>query len=151
MRRPLALRAEILDSLDQPDSEEALPEAIHRYARGERIRWIHHPSRQSQPVLRSACRQRRQNRGNARIYLLSRTIVGAAQQQVRVAGSGIILHHHDGWETVDEPVALRAQIEQLLVSLANRLRRVPIEEAAAEFCLLRLAALSDRELCQTVH
>ena len=50
MRRRLPLRPEIFGGLHDPSAEVHLPEAVHRHARQQRIRRIHQPLGQPQPV-----------------------------------------------------------------------------------------------------
>ena len=62
MRRPFALRAEILHRLDQAGAEIHLPEAIHGHARRQRIGGIDQPFGEAQAIVRHAGGQRRQRR-----------------------------------------------------------------------------------------
>ena len=55
-RAYVALRSEILDGLHQPHTEHTLPEAIHGYARGQRVGRLHNPFRQSEAVVGGARR-----------------------------------------------------------------------------------------------
>ena len=47
MARPFALGAEILDGLDEADTEELGPETIHHHAGGQRVLGLQKPARQT--------------------------------------------------------------------------------------------------------
>ena len=65
MRRPLALRAEIVQHLRKAGAEELAPHAVGVHARGQRIVGRHQPVRQIQPGRRGRrCRACRGSRGS---------------------------------------------------------------------------------------
>ena len=94
MRRRRPLRPEILGRLHNPRPENLLPEPVDRHPRRQRIRRIHHPLRQPQPVPRQARIHRRQHARHVRLHLFPRRIVHAPVQDV---GLGLcvrsLLHH----------------------------------------------------------
>ena len=58
MRRSLALRSEVLLSLDQTGSEELRPDSVHGHARGERVVGMSQPLRDAEPIRGSLGRER---------------------------------------------------------------------------------------------
>ena len=94
MRGGRALRAEILDRLDEAAAEEHLPPAVHRHPRGERMPRIDEPAGKREPVGRSALRQRRQEGGHAWGDRVARGIVLPPVEHVRLPRRGQVGHHH---------------------------------------------------------
>src|SRR5262245_10809511 len=110
MRGPLTPHAEILGGFDQPHAEQHLPEAIDCDPAGKRVRWMHEPPSQAEPVVRCTFRQRRQRGGHAARHLFAWGVVCAALKQERLAWSLTLAHHHYSWETLFEFSLLLLQL-----------------------------------------
>ena len=82
MRRHVALGAEVLARGDEARAEELLPVAVHGDPRHQRIRLVHQPVGEAQPVAGEILRHRRQRRGRSGEDALARLVVVAAVEHV---------------------------------------------------------------------
>src|SRR2546429_7216476 len=89
VRRPLALRPEILGGGHDTASEHLLPEPIHGYARYQRIRGRGQPFGELKPGFR---RTRRKEGGRSGLDFSAVTPIIAAKRNVRYRRFGIVLH-----------------------------------------------------------
>src|SRR5438045_2603561 len=94
MARQFALRAEVLDRLDDPGAEEGLPVAVDDDSAGQGVGRVDDPSSQAQPVGRRVLGQRRQERGHRRAHLVAVLVVLAAGEDEGVARLLHLLHDH---------------------------------------------------------
>ncbi len=138
MRRPLALRAEVLDRLHQARAEEHLPEPVDRHARRQRIVRVDEPAGEAEPVVRhplvAAASDSRP--GTPGADLLARLVVLAAEQHVRRrAASGISSITIVVGKLSIERARCSSRIERdRAMRLADRGRRVPLQEVARAAC-----------------
>ena len=90
----LPLRAEVVAGFDDAGSEDFLPEAVHDDPRAERVRVVHQPLSQAQPIARERSRHRGKCGGSVGFDEVLRPIIHAAIENV---GLGIairyFLHH----------------------------------------------------------
>ena len=121
VRRPFALRAEIVEHLRQPGPEELAPRAVDERARGERIVARHQPVREIEPRRALALRVERAEESRNRRLDDRRRLVHpvAARQDARLRR----LHRHrrdDARDRRVEQAALGLQPLHLSIALRDR-------------------------------
>src|SRR2546425_6713025 len=131
----LALRAEVLGSLDQASAEVVLPVAIDGAARRQRVGWVYQPLRQPQPVARQVLRHRRQARRNAGRDFFAVVAIVAAAEHKRLARLLCLAHHHRGRDALLELFLAGSQVFELGIELAVWRGRVISQEVFAELGL----------------
>ena len=96
MRRPFALRAEIVEHLRKSRAEELAPEAVHGDARGQRILRTHQPvARSSRVARRPPVSSLPRKPGTARLHDLAGIVHPvAARQNARLGGRDRLGDHH---------------------------------------------------------
>ena len=152
VRRRLAGRAEIIHALDDPETEDRMPHAVHDYACRERIRWRHQPLREfaSAAFLPGNFRRRAiaEHRREAARYALARLVrlatrieraVADARKLRRPAEARLRSAPHQIAEPRAETAALR--LRQILHTHRQRLR-MPLRIVALQ---RRLQAADLRE------
>ena len=124
LRRPFALYAEILRGLHNANAKKLLPKPVHVHARGEGMRRVHQPLRQTQAVLRRVLGPGRKNGRNTRLNLLAFFVVLAAHQQEGVARFVEFLCDHRGGNLLFDDflflAPFRHRIEQFFVLRRDR-------------------------------
>ena len=132
---PLALRAEVLDRLDQAGAEEHLPEPVDRHARRQRVRRVDEPVREPQPIVRRSPSGSGGEELPARPASPSRPACRTRRGSGRTSsrGVGMLLHDHHGGQArrQDSSRAARAAIRRFQ-SLARCGRARVLEEVGAE-------------------
>ena len=139
------MKAEIIDRLDQPCSEDHLPETVYGNAGRQRIRGVHQPAGEVEPVAEGSAEATGKGGGYPGRDLFSRAVVGAANQQMRLAWGLALLHHHGGGNLIDENFLLFSEVERPPIGLPDRCRRGVFKKIGSD--LFRLPRGSAARVC----
>ena len=144
MARPLALRAEIFDCLNQAGAKIHLPEAVHDDAGRQRIGRVDQPRARASRLFAVPQGAAAATAGTPGSPSRPADRMRRASEE-RLARSWPLLHDHHSRKTLQHALLLLAQLYRLPPGVAHRWRSVPFQEIKRDFIGSGLTALRGRE------